>query len=510
MSESLEAKQQFLRTEIIDQGYNPEDFSNYMGSIRGDNSLDLDTWSFSDLRAVVNQFKSQFAQNQAQPEQYYQEQEPEQNNNDYPQEEKGDIEGAVKDTTIPEKVEQKVVQSENGFPNDAFEPFEQLIQTGTLEENEISNQNNLFVTITNPERIKLGIFSSAYYQYTVQTNPVGYKVKRKVDDFTFLYETLPLFNSGVFNPVLPHFEFGLKDDSPKKILYIQNYVNSLLESKFCRTLPIVYQFLKVPQEEWNKLRLDTYSKMKPLPLSKMPTLEGEIHINISKLEDTKGLKIKDEINKKTEAFDGLNNAMDEILATIEKLSLCFKSLSKFLLDLTKCHKDNEILSGFFNRLLSLSKTWSRDCLKQRDFLKDEVKYYFKFINKENVQYLKKFEEFRTARDDYKNRYEKIKKLPNKLPKDIELVQKLRRNYGLQLAMVNSEYEKLIERQANRCITQFVKFNENKEVILQDLNHCIQLFNINENIGTGGQQQEQEQEEVDAQNQEGAPEGNNQE
>ena len=64
MSENIEEKQLFLRNEIIAQGYNPEAFSNYMGSLRGENALDLETWSFQDLQRVVNDFKSQMAQHQ--------------------------------------------------------------------------------------------------------------------------------------------------------------------------------------------------------------------------------------------------------------------------------------------------------------------------------------------------------------------------------------------------------------------------------------------------------------
>ena len=520
MSESIEEKQLFLRNEIIDQGYNPEAFSNYMGSLRGENGLDLETWSFQDLQKVVNDFKSQMAQhqqNQAEmPPQQNESQNQEQEQN-VQQNQEQDIEGAVKDNTVPEKAEQKPVTNSdsNAFPNDPFEKYEQIIKTGKLKNNDITDQNNLFVTISNPKKVNPGLFSASYFQYDVQTNPVGYKVVRKVSDFTFLYDTLPLFNSAVFNPVLPHFEFGLKDDSQKKMLYIQNYVNSLVENRFFRTLPIVFQFLSLPQEEWNKFRQDNYSKLKPLPLSSMPTFDGELHIDINKLDDTKGTKIKDEINKKSEAFDCLNAAMDEILATIEKLNLCYKTLAKSLLDLTKSHKDNEVLFGFFNRLNNLVKIWARDCLKQRDFFRDDIKYYFKFMNKENVSYLKKCEEFRVARDDYKSRYDKVKKMPNKLPKDIEMVQKLRRNYGLQLLMVNSEYQKLLERQAYRCIQQFVKYSDKKDVILQDYNNCIKLFNINEeqnNIDSGDQQQQsQEQEETEGQYQEGGvTEGNNQE
>ena len=519
MSESIEEKQLFLRNEIIDQGYNPEEFSSYMGSLRGENALDLETWSFQDLQRVVKDFKSQTTPNQHNqveiPPQQNENQNQEQEQN-MQQNQGNDIEGAVKDNTIPEKVDQKPVSnSDSLFPNDPFEKYEQIVKTGRLKNNDITDKNDLFVTISNPKKVNPGIFSSSYYQYDVQTNPIGYKVVRKVSDFTFLYETLPLFNSAVFNPILPHFEFGLKDDSPKKMLYIQNYVNSLVENRFFRTLPIVFQFLSLPQEEWNKFRQDNYSKLKPLPLINMPTFEGELHIDINKLDDTKGMRIKDEINKKTEAFDCLNDAMDEILATIEKLNLCYKSLAKSLSDLTKSHKDNDVLFGFFKRLNDLVKIWARDCLKQRDLFRDDLKYYFKFMNKENVSYLKKYEEFKISRDDYKSKYDKVKKMQNKLPKDIEMVQKLRYNYGLQLIMINSEYQKLLERQANRCIHQFVKYNDKKDVILQDFNNCIKLFNINEeqnNIETGDQQQQtQEQEEIEGQHQEGGiSEGNNQE
>ena len=37
-----------------------------------------------------------------------------------------------------------------------------------------------------------------------------------------------------------------------------------------------------------------------------------------------------------------------------------------------------------NRLNNLVKIWARDCLKQRDFFRDDLKYYFKFMNKENT------------------------------------------------------------------------------------------------------------------------------
>ena len=227
------------------------------------------------------------------------------------------------------------------------------------------------------------------------------------------------------------------------------------------------------------MRLEKYSKLKPPSLSKMPTLEGELHINISKSEDNICLKIKDEIKQKTDAYETLNNAMDELISAIDKLSLCYKTLSKSLLDLSKSHKDNQILYEFFNRLFTLYKAWERDYLEENKLYKEEFKYFFKFINMENVSFLKKYEEFKFTRDEYKSKYEKVKKIQNKTKKDLNLIESLRRDYGLELYMVNSEYQKLQERQANRCILQFMKYNNKKDIILHNLNKYVKLFNMNE-------------------------------
>ena len=494
MSEE-ERKQQYLRSEIIDQGYNPDDFTTYMGSLRGEEGLNIENWTFEDLQQVVTQFKELIAQNQQQqtsePEQQQEVPQPDETqnqdnniNNQNVEEghEQQDIESSIKDCTVPVEKPNQIAPSKE-FPNEPFEEYEEIIKTEKLENNDITEKNDLYITVSNPVKVKDGFFSSSYYNYTVKTSPVGYSVIRKVSDFTFLYETLPIINGAVFNPTLPHFEFGLKDDSPKKLLYIQNYMNSLIENKFFRTLPIVFEFLTLPQEKWNKLRLEKYAKIKPSSLNKMPTLEGELHINISKFEDNKAIKIKDEINKKTEAYDALNSAMDELLATIEKLSLCYKTLAKSLLDLTKSHKDNQVLNGFFNRLLSLTKTWARDYIVESNFLKDS--------------FLKKYDEYKYSRDEYKSKYEKVKKLPQRTKKDLDLIKSLRRDYGLILLAVNDEYQKLIERHANRCTSQFMKFNNKKDVILQDYDKCIKLFNINEDPNNIGTTSSQEQNEIDS-------------
>ena len=56
MDDSLESKQQYLREQILDKGYDPNQFFTFLLSKRNEEEANLETWSFPDLQNVVNEF----------------------------------------------------------------------------------------------------------------------------------------------------------------------------------------------------------------------------------------------------------------------------------------------------------------------------------------------------------------------------------------------------------------------------------------------------------------------
>ena len=461
MNEKLENKQQYLRNEIIDKGYNPDDFGEFMVKLTNNENPNLEIWTLEELKFIVAQYKSQIDKNIVEQNAL----EIKNNNNEQDKVQ-------IADNSVEKN-------NQNEFPKEALEDYNYIIKTVKLEENPLTSNEEINITISAPVKINPGFFSYSYYQYTVQTSPLGYKVIRKLSDFSFLEEILPLFNSSKFIPSLPNFEYNLEDYSPKKMLLLENYLNHLIEDKFFRALPIIFEFLSIPQDDWNKKRIEKYNKMKALPLEEIPTLEGEFHIMINNANDKKAVKAIDEINEKSYAFDELNIALNEILELLEKICLSFKNLSKAFYDLNKVYKNNNNLNDIFNRLYSLAKIWSRNYLKEKDFLDIEFKYFFNMMNNENNSFMKKCEEYKTIKDDYLYKFEKMKKRKDKTEKDLNTFKNLRIDYGLELLMINNEYEKLIEKQGNRTKKQFNKYNENKRIILQSLNNFIKLLDINE-------------------------------
>lgn len=79
MSEQeIEEKQNYLRNEILDKGFNGEDFMNFLISKKGEDGSDINNWTMDELRMVASEFQNQFSSNQP-----IQQEEPYQNENQY-------------------------------------------------------------------------------------------------------------------------------------------------------------------------------------------------------------------------------------------------------------------------------------------------------------------------------------------------------------------------------------------------------------------------------------------
>ena len=54
----IEYKQNYLRTEIIEKQYDPEEFSKFLSEEKGETGLDLNNWTFEELKNAVSKFKT--------------------------------------------------------------------------------------------------------------------------------------------------------------------------------------------------------------------------------------------------------------------------------------------------------------------------------------------------------------------------------------------------------------------------------------------------------------------
>jgi hypothetical protein len=58
--DNIEEKQNFLRKEILDEGFNVDEFVNWLTMKKPENADDIEAWSLYELREVVKEFKSKY------------------------------------------------------------------------------------------------------------------------------------------------------------------------------------------------------------------------------------------------------------------------------------------------------------------------------------------------------------------------------------------------------------------------------------------------------------------
>ena len=367
---------------------------------------------------------------------------------------------------------------------EAISNYEEIMNCEKLKENELSEREDLYIEIETPMKVNPGGICFSYYQYTIKTNPIGYNVIRKLSDIELLYEIIPNYNKTKFNPLLPKFQLGLNDDSEKKLLFLRFYLNSLVEDIYYRSLPIVFDFLSLPQNEWNKKSKEYKKKKEIKDLEKMVNIEGSHYIKISNEEDFQAMRIKDNIKIKEEDYNKLNDDMDELLPLMEKMTVCLKNISQDLLNLKNIYHDgnksNELLGNCFQQLNLIIKEWGENYIKQKNFLKNEFKYFFKYMNKELNSFTKNIELYENAKEEYEKKFMKFQKMPSPEEKDEEKIIYQKKLYGLHLVNVIDEYKKLNERHGKRANKQFILFNKGKDIILQDNENFNKLFKNKQN------------------------------
>lgn len=539
--DSIEAKQEFLRTEIIDKGYDPAEFEEFMMEQRNEEEIDLRDWNLSELQSVVIKFQVEStdgtlhkSENQVPPvrgrksiwdKRAYQESTEEKekekedsdplktkatlldegakNYNYYrskksvtsqdtskkdsdntekesrnKEEDKKDKKNSEQDKKEGDENEDEE-EEEEPDPNCPFSKYSEIIVCSKQSPNMYTDMNNLFFTVSDPEYKKTGMFSAGYYQYTIKNNVNGTEVVRKLKDFDWIREKLVELYPGVFVPPLAPSHYTLKDDSPKKLAYLARFVNSLAQIKFIRSTEIFHGFVTLPQIDFDARKKEFYDKMtRPKSLSQFTTQEGIINIKISTKSDKKAVEMQKEIYKKIDGFKKLDSALDAVIYHFEELNKKFNDLSKAFKGLQNIYENDGVLDKCFDKFSEFMGSWSEGYKNQKIFFTEELKYYFKYMEKEYNSIIPICNTFKQSRDSYEIQFKRVKKMQAPNQKEDKNLEQLRKYYGYYLIKLLQEANDLNVRHQERIANQLIIMNEKRNTFMEDYEHFIKLIHAN--------------------------------
>lgn len=547
--ESIEAKQEFLRMEIIEKGYDPGEFEEFMMEQRNEEEIDLRDWELAELQSVVIKFQIEStngtlhkSENQVPPvrgrksiwdknayredmEEKEKEKEKEdsdplktkaslldegaKNYNYYRSKKsvtqdtsKKDSENNEKEKETNNKEEEKEKKDKNDKkednqdkkvgdendddeeeeepdPNCPFSKYSELIVCSKQAPNMYTDMYNLFFTVSDPEYKKLGMFSAGFYQYTIKNNVNDAEIIRKLKDFEWIREKLVDLYPGIFVPPLAPSHYTLKDDSPKKLAYLARFVNSLAQIKFIRSTEIFHGFVTLPQIDFDARKKEFYDKMtRPKSLSQFTTQEGIINIKISPKTDKKAVGMQKEIYKKTDGFKKLDSALDAVIYHFEELNKKFKDLSKAFKDLQNIYENDGVLDKCFDKFSEFMGSWSEGYKNQKIFFTEELKYYFKYMEKEYNTMIPICTIFKQSRDSYETQFKRVKKMQTPNQKEEKNLEQLRKHYGYYLVKLLQEVNDLNVRHQERIANQLIIMDEKRHTFMEDYDHFIKLIHAN--------------------------------
>lgn len=209
------AKQSFLVAEIVDLQYPPEQFLEFCERKKSSN---IDEWTFDELEICIREFKQQY---NAQ-----------------------DGNGVIKSTQLKEQKSRSDSRNNKDWVFGECEVHS--IETLKSLRNDLETFKDPRIIVCNPEIVDPGFLSSKYFVFIVNTLPPNWIVKRKIEEFLWLRETLSTVFPAVVIPAIHKSSKTRPSDKglyKRQVMY-SSFLNNVLANPVLRNSQYFLSFLQ--------------------------------------------------------------------------------------------------------------------------------------------------------------------------------------------------------------------------------------------------------------------------
>ena len=385
-SEQIE-KQNFLRKNILEKGYDVNQFVSFLKSKKGEAGSDISNWSMPDLYDVVKEFISQNL--------------PSQQLDSEPQQSQPLTQSQLNNSPAVATIQtaglnQNITLTEEDFGIVIPEYLECL----KSETNELSKYEDIEITVKEPKKVDNGFFSKTYVNFLITTNPININVRRKHDDFVWLRERLCiLFNLNIL-PRLPK-KGKVNEDKHinKRMRNYERFLVYLAKDPLVKNSQIFFDFLTIENEQDFEKRKKIYNRLRtPVELKDIKTIDGKMRINVTIKKEKLLENIRDNsafnetaLKKFNQNFKLLKEEMKTVIARV----LSFGPLFDKLIKISSTYFENNVILESYNQMKNIFNTWAETLKKQNTFFFTDVKEYLRLLSgnyhhlRDLVQYVEK-------------------------------------------------------------------------------------------------------------------------
>jgi hypothetical protein len=479
--EQINLKRQYINEQIIAKGYNPEELYNYIYNKRG---LPFDNLLLADFQKVVEQFKNE---------------------------------------QLSQRYITMQVSKEKDKPKSAIEIYygadSYEIKCAKQEKTPLSAFKSIIITVSSPEKKEGGFFSSTQYSYLIECPEIAVKTRRTDQDIDWLKNKLTEYHPYEIVPPLLKYQllYNSEQNLQINIRYINKFFGALTQKKIFRNSPILFNFLALSPEEFNKYKNNLNQKPYTIDTSLANYISTKDTIKFE-INPTLALKGKNLINKTISPIITLHSeiqsAFDSLVSDFNSMNKHFKEISNLFSLMTKALKStsqDETLPTVYESLARLCEDWSTSYLKQSKLFSEDMKEFFNFMHLEFSEFHRFGTEFENMKRHYETTKQKLQtkkeylynskkydkwELSPELGVDPKLLEKnkdaamdaicykeslevnlIKRKFGLLIHMMDHQYKKVIIHQGKRAKSFFEYLAVNKNDLLGDAFNLLKLLSL---------------------------------
>jgi hypothetical protein len=352
LAATRKAKQSFLVAEIVDLNYNPDLFLEFCEKKKSNN---IDEWSFEELEICVSEFKKSIK--------------------------------SINPSTETPKTSTNPTKPSSEPPSNKFLSDCEISNLPTIKclRNELDSHVSLKVIVCNPELVDPGFLSSKYFVYFVNTLPPNWIVRRKIEEFLWLRETLLVLYPGTFIPSLHRSSKTRPEDKGlyKRQVMFSSFLNNILSSPLLRNSEYVLAFLK--EEDLKNIVKHSKRLQKSRDFSSVSSYQGEVQLVYAEMNE-KYEVLCTYLTKSEKTLNEILERLKKLIADSVILSDSIKEYAEFVGNLAETYeivKNRQSRQVFFEVKQALI-CWAEFSMKSTKFIYEDIKLPLNIFKQELV------------------------------------------------------------------------------------------------------------------------------
>jgi len=397
INQETQEKQNYLRQNIMEAGYDVNAFVEFLMGKKGEAGADVANWSLPDLKNVVQEFIN-LNNNQ---------QEEVNNNNDEVKnddnvdenknvENENDNNKEIKNANDKKEGIKQVNKEVNKEKSEEFNYgiiSKSEMQCLKVLNNDISNCNNIQITVGSFEKVEGKIFSKSYVSYLVTTMPFNWNVRRRFSDFEWLRQTLVNHYNYCLIPSVPKKPKNLnkimnekfdKEFLSKRSRNFEKFLNYIIIDPILKNTQLIYDFLYLEKDDEFQKMKKSYDKLKvtTFNISKIITTDGKTTIEINDEKEKYFNDIKESTSLNENILKKINTIIkalkEDLINASDKLNEISSNFN-LLKENAINYKENEDVIQSYKEMSDMFYNFSTYLTNQTDIIFINLKEYFKYI-----------------------------------------------------------------------------------------------------------------------------------